>query len=180
MPAVLVTHDVYHKDWIRLMTVSSNYFAQTRSGFCSDALGRQDLSLAWSSKLPVPDYARDGRPPKRTTLTADLIDLWNTSFFFKRGVEVVLFKGRERRSGRGAGSVELHLPGFDDILDVSDTDSSVRARLGASPADTLMSTSFRGPPGPPARPSVDYVCTNMPRSDHGRKRRAGPRQRGRE
>lgn len=80
--------------------------------------------MAWSGKLPVPEYSADGRAPKRTVLAADLIDLWNTSFFFKRGVEVVLFKGRERRSGRGAGSVELHLPGFDDILDVSDTDSS--------------------------------------------------------
>lgn len=78
------------------------------------------MSLAWSGKLPVPDYARDGRAPKRTTLTADLIDLWNTSFFLKRGVEVVLFKGRERRSGRGAGTVELHLPGFDDLASYSD------------------------------------------------------------
>ena len=80
----------------------------------------KDLSLAWSGKLPVPDYARDGRAPKRTTLTADLIDLWNTSFFLKRGVEVVLFKGRERRSGRNVGSVELHLPGFDDLASYSD------------------------------------------------------------
>jgi hypothetical protein len=73
----------------------------------------------------VPDYARDGRVPKRTTLTADLIDLWNTSFFLKRGVEVVLFKGRERRSGRNAGAVELHLPGFDDtpLSDESESES---------------------------------------------------------
>lgn len=99
MPLVLVPHDVYHEDWIRLMT---------------------DLSLAWSGKLPVPDYARDGRPPKRTTLTSDLIDLWNASFFLKRGVEIVLFKGRERRSGRNVGAVELHLPGFDDPTGLSD------------------------------------------------------------
>ena len=68
----------------------------------------------------MPDYARDGRTPKRTTLTADLVDLWNASFFLKRGVEIVLFKGRERRSGRNAGSVELHLPGFDDLASYSD------------------------------------------------------------
>ncbi|KAI0091847.1 hypothetical protein BDY19DRAFT_990616 [Irpex rosettiformis] len=103
MPLVLVPHDVYHEDWIRLMT---------------------DLSLAWSGKLPVPDYARDGRVPKRTTLTADLIDLWNASFFLKRGVEIVLFKGRERRSGRNSGSVELHLPGFDDLASYSDDSES--------------------------------------------------------
>ena len=80
--------------------------------------------MAWSGKLPVPQYNEDGRPPKRTILTADLIDLWNASFFLRRGVEVVLFKGRERRSGRAIGSVELHLPGFDDIASVSESDSS--------------------------------------------------------
>ncbi|KAH9938477.1 uncharacterized protein B0H18DRAFT_1134039 [Fomitopsis serialis] len=64
----------------------------------------------------------------RGTLTADLIDLWNASFFGRRGVEVVLYKGRERRSGRGVGTVDLHLPGFDtydpdsDELDSSDDD----------------------------------------------------------
>ena len=63
--------------------------------------------------------------PKRTTLTADLIELWNTSFFFKRGVEIVLFKGRERRSGHNAGSVDLHLPGFDDLAGLSDESESV-------------------------------------------------------
>lgn len=71
----------------------------------------------------MPDYARDGRQPKRTTLTADLVDLWNSSFFLKRGVEVVLYKGRERRSGRNIGQVDVHLPGFED-RDRSDTDDS--------------------------------------------------------
>ncbi|KAI0347468.1 hypothetical protein BDW22DRAFT_531556 [Trametopsis cervina] len=101
MPLVLVPHDVHHEDWIRLMT---------------------DLSLAWSGKLPVPD--RDGRPPKRTALTSDLVELWNTSFFLRRGVEVVLYKGRERRSGRNIGAVDVHLPGFDDLAGLSDDDDS--------------------------------------------------------
>ncbi|EKM59471.1 uncharacterized protein PHACADRAFT_249989 [Phanerochaete carnosa HHB-10118-sp] len=103
MPLVLVPHDVYHEDWIRLMT---------------------DLSLAWAGKLPVPAYATDGRPPKRTTLTSDLIDLWNTSFFLKRGVELVLYKGRERRSGRLAGTVDVHLPGFEGAAPISDSSES--------------------------------------------------------
>ncbi|KAL6298737.1 hypothetical protein BKA93DRAFT_830439 [Sparassis latifolia] len=102
MPLVLVPHDVYHEDWIRLMN---------------------DLSLAWSGRLPVPEYARDGRPPKRTNLTTDLIDLWNVSFFLARGVELVLYKGRERRSGRSIGTVDLHLPGFDTYESVSSDDS---------------------------------------------------------
>ncbi|CCM03395.1 uncharacterized protein FIBRA_05525 [Fibroporia radiculosa] len=92
MPLVLVPHDVYHEDWIRFMN---------------------DVAMAWSGRLPVPDYAPDGRPPKRSTLSADLIDLWNASFFLKRGVELVLYKGRERRSGKSIGIVDLHLPGFD-------------------------------------------------------------------
>jgi len=103
MPLVLVPHDVYHEDWIRFMT---------------------DLSLAWAGKLPVPAYATDGRPPKRTALTSDLIDLWNTSFFFKRGVEIVLYKGRERRSGRLAGTVDVHLPGFEGVAPISDSSES--------------------------------------------------------
>ena len=72
----------------------------------------------------MPQYNDDGRPPKRTVLTADLIDLWNASFFLRRGVEAVLFKGRERRSGRNSGVVELHLPGFDDIAAASESESS--------------------------------------------------------
>ncbi|THH33761.1 hypothetical protein EUX98_g366 [Antrodiella citrinella] len=104
MPLVLVTHDVYHEDWIRLMT---------------------DLSLSWSNKLPVPQYANDGHQPRRTTLTADLIDLWNASFFIKRGAELVLYKGRERRSGRNIGQVDVHLPGFDDYGDYSDEDDDL-------------------------------------------------------
>jgi len=105
MPLVLVPHDVYHEDWIRFMN---------------------DLAMSWSGRLPVPEYAQDGRPPKRTTLTADLVDLWNASFFMRRGVELVLYKGRERRSGRAIGTVDLHLPGFDtydSISSASDSDS---------------------------------------------------------
>ncbi|CDO73981.1 hypothetical protein BN946_scf185043.g30 [Trametes cinnabarina] len=101
MPAVLVPHDVYHEDWIRLM---------------------QDLAMAWAGTLPVPQY--DGRPPKRSTLAADVIDLWNASFFKPRGVEMVLYKGRERRSGRLAGTVDMNLPGFDEYDVSSPSDSS--------------------------------------------------------
>ena len=65
--------------------------------------------------MPVPQYSPDGRPPKRSTLAADVVDLWNTSFFRVRGVEMVLYKGRERRSGRYAGTVDVNLPGFDKV-----------------------------------------------------------------
>lgn len=93
LPSVLVPHDVYHEDWIRLMT---------------------DLASAWVGRLPIPETARvGGRMPRRSTVAADLIDLWNASFFIPRGVELVLYKGRERRSGRLAGQVDKNLPGFD-------------------------------------------------------------------
>ncbi|KAJ7781550.1 hypothetical protein B0H16DRAFT_624065 [Mycena metata] len=95
MPAVLSTHDVYPSDWNRMM---------------------QDLCLAWTGRLPAP-----GRVQKKTTLAADLIDLWNFSFFFARGVEVVLYKGRERRSGPSAGLVDIH---YDENDDESSSSSS--------------------------------------------------------
>lgn len=97
MPMVLVPHDVYHEDWIRLC---------------------QDLALAWGGKLPTSDPNRSSRP---SVVAAELVDLWNNSFFASRGVEVVLFKGHERRSGQGFGQTERHLPGFGDA---SDSDSS--------------------------------------------------------
>ncbi|KAI0080704.1 hypothetical protein K474DRAFT_157751 [Panus rudis PR-1116 ss-1] len=46
------------------------------------------------------------------------------SFFTKRGVEVVLYKGRERRSGPQYGQVDVHLPGFEDFLGGTDTEDS--------------------------------------------------------
>jgi hypothetical protein len=82
----------------------------------------QDLSLSWAGKLPLPEFARGGRAPKRSTLAADLVDLWNSSFFLARGVEVVLYKGRERRSGPNAGVIDKHLSTYD--ADDSDSDSS--------------------------------------------------------
>ncbi|KAJ7499211.1 hypothetical protein FB451DRAFT_1204643 [Mycena latifolia] len=98
MPAVLQPHDVYGSDWNRMI---------------------QDLCLAWTGRLPAP-----GRPQRKTTLAADLIDLWNVSFFFPRGVEVVLYKGRERRSGPNAGVVDIQLPTYDDRDDGSSSSSS--------------------------------------------------------
>lgn len=60
------------------------------------------------------------------------MDLWNTSFFLVRGAELVLYKGKERRSGPHAGVVDRDLPYLDepdDYLssedeDLDDTDAS--------------------------------------------------------
>ncbi|EIN10391.1 hypothetical protein PUNSTDRAFT_51038 [Punctularia strigosozonata HHB-11173 SS5] len=99
MPLVLMPHDVYHEDWIRFM---------------------QDVHLAWTGKLPVPD----SRPRRRSTLTIDLVELWNSSFFLARGVEVVLYKGRERRTGPGAGTVDPNLPMLEESELLTSSDSS--------------------------------------------------------
>jgi hypothetical protein len=100
MPLVLQMHDVYPEDWNRLMS---------------------DMALAWSNRLPT-GPSQTGVPPHRTTLAADLIDLWNSSFFAARHVEMVLYRGRERRSGAMAGVKDIILPQDDDDDD-SDSDS---------------------------------------------------------
>lgn len=67
---------------------------------------------------------RDGRPPKPAALSADLINLWNVSFFGPRGVELVLYKGRERRTGPHAGQLDPELASYDDSDDLSSSSLS--------------------------------------------------------
>ena len=109
MPAVLTTHDVYHEDWIRFI---------------------QDLTNAWLGRLPIPESAKqDGRAPKRSVVATDLVELWNTSFFIPRGVELIIYKGRERRNGKYAGRVDMDLPGFNLTADdITDSDSELSDR----------------------------------------------------
>ena len=67
---------------------------------------------------------RDGRTPKPAELSAELINLWNASFFSPRGVELVLYKGRERRTGVNAGHLDSELASYDDSDDSSSSSSS--------------------------------------------------------
>ncbi|KAF8204871.1 hypothetical protein BJ912DRAFT_1052189 [Pholiota molesta] len=92
MPSVLSSHDIYQEDWKRCM---------------------QDLGRSWTGQLPVPSFGKEGQP-RRSTLAADLVDLWNASFFFNRGVELILYKGRERRTGPQAGIIDHSLPQYYD------------------------------------------------------------------
>jgi hypothetical protein len=80
----------------------------------------KDLALSWAGKLPTNDQNRSSRSSQ---VTAELIELWNNSFFSQRGVDVVLFKGHERRSGPWAGQIERNLPGFRDDSDSGSNDS---------------------------------------------------------
>uniref|UniRef100_A0A8H7XW60 Uncharacterized protein n=1 Tax=Psilocybe cubensis TaxID=181762 RepID=A0A8H7XW60_PSICU len=102
MPPVLTTHDIYHDDWKRCM---------------------QDLGRAWTGQLPVPSLKQNGLPPRKSTLAVDLISLWNQSFFYPRGVELLLYKGRERRTGPQAGFATVRLPKYDDTADSSSSSS---------------------------------------------------------
>lgn len=101
MPIVLTTHDIYQDDWKRCI---------------------QDLARSWTGHLPVGGLGRDGRTPKPTELSVDLINLWNVSFFGPRGVELVLYKGRERRTGPNAGQLDSELT--EDSYDSYSSDSS--------------------------------------------------------
>ncbi|KAG2158951.1 uncharacterized protein EDB93DRAFT_1117218 [Suillus bovinus] len=82
MPSVLNTHDVYDQDWSTFMN---------------------SISFAWKGTLPLPTFARGFL---RSSIVADLISRWNNSFFLPRRVEIVLYKGCERRSGPHAGTVD--------------------------------------------------------------------------
>ncbi|KAI0309654.1 hypothetical protein OF83DRAFT_1179372 [Amylostereum chailletii] len=116
MPLVLVPHDVYHPDWIRFM---------------------EDLALAWAGKLPANGASR------RSQMAAELVEVWNNAFFQQRGVEAVLYKGRERRSGPAAGTIDRHLPGFDTESD-SDSDSSLSDDSDLSESDRYRSAAYGG------------------------------------
>ena len=73
---------------------------------------------------------RDGRPPKPSALSADLINLWNISFFGPRGVELVLYKGRERRTGPHAGQLDPELTYDDNSDGLSSSSSSSSLEYG--------------------------------------------------
>lgn len=89
--------------------------------------------MAWQGSLPVPEFARTrGHPPKKAALAADLLEIWNSSFFVPRGVELVLYKGRERRSGPFAGRVDIEIPAYGDVDDVSDSSDSSSDSSGLS------------------------------------------------
>jgi len=123
MPLVLVPHDVYHDDWIRFM---------------------QDLALAWAGKLPSAGAA----PAKGSALAVELIELWNQAFFHQRGVDVVLFRGRERRTGRRAGAVDASLPGLGGSDEDSDgSSSSLSSDSDVSDNDRFRSGPYYGRPG---------------------------------
>ncbi|KAF8583970.1 hypothetical protein K439DRAFT_1182913 [Ramaria rubella] len=100
MPPVLVPHDVWLEDWVRCI---------------------EDIARAWVGKMPD----RNMSTKKPHNVVAQLIDIWNASFFSLRGVELVLFRGRQRRSGPLAGRYDSRLGGEDFSDDESDTISSV-------------------------------------------------------
>jgi hypothetical protein len=120
MPTVLTTHDIYPDDWKRCMQVR---VSSPLHSTLFDNPGRlfQDLGRSWTGQLPVPTMGKDGQPPRRSALAADLVELWNTSFFRPRGVELILYKGNERRTGPQAGQIEHRLSRYDEDSYSSDS-----------------------------------------------------------
>ncbi|KAF7348046.1 Protein transport protein sec22 [Mycena sanguinolenta] len=110
MPVVLLPHDVFPSDWNRMM---------------------QDLCLAWTGRLPA-----TGRPQVKPRLTAELINLWNISFFLRRGIEVVLYKGRERRTGPSTGVVDIQL------YDEDEESTSLSSSSEDSDSDSVQQQAF--------------------------------------
>ncbi|KAG8963974.1 hypothetical protein FRC03_002405 [Tulasnella sp. 419] len=84
LPAALLPCDVNHEDWNRCM---------------------EDLVSAWNGVVPY-ELFRD--KPRNMIVSpgsavAAMVDIWNVCFFLDRNVELVLYRGLERRTGPTAG-----------------------------------------------------------------------------
>jgi hypothetical protein len=100
LPAVLVPHDVMHEDWERFMI---------------------DIIAAWQGRFPVSKKGRLVRISRRGYVLSNLIDAWNDNFLLPRGVEMVLYRDRDRFSGPQAAVQPMDESS--DESDISDSDS---------------------------------------------------------
>ncbi|PPR02450.1 hypothetical protein CVT24_001999 [Panaeolus cyanescens] len=151
LPPQLINHDVHPEDWNRFIV---------------------DLGRSWTGQLPV-SVGRDGKPPKASTLASDLIDLWNVSYFFPRAIEMVVFKGCERRTGPKAGTFERNWPGFNEN-DESSSESS--SDPDTSECDVPAVSSY-GPTGMPQPTLADMQNARRRRWEEKRRRRKEKRAR---
>ncbi|KZO94802.1 hypothetical protein CALVIDRAFT_538587 [Calocera viscosa TUFC12733] len=105
-PGVLSSHDIKREDWDKFTT---------------------DLAYAWSGEM-----GQQLRRPRRSHLVVEIVETWNLEFFMKRGVEAILYKGRERRTGElEHGTIsdeeEEEEEDYDSDSSDDDTDYSERA-----------------------------------------------------
>lgn len=80
----------------------------------------QDLSTSWTGVLPYDIFKSPKKPQQKrqsaatpassarqlvrpSSAVAKTIDIWNASFFYGRKLELILYRGLERRSGLTAG-----------------------------------------------------------------------------
>lgn len=80
------------------------------------------MARAWTGQLAVRERQRS---KKNYSMVAQLIDIWNASFFSIRGVELVLYRGRRQYSGPHAGHYDNRLGIEGSSEDESDTISTV-------------------------------------------------------
>ncbi|EJU06161.1 hypothetical protein DACRYDRAFT_19444 [Dacryopinax primogenitus] len=121
-PGVLKSHDVNRDDWDRFVT---------------------DLAYAWSGEM-----GRALRRPRRSHLLVEIVETWNLEFFMRRGIEAILYKGRERRTGdiERAHSEEDDEDEYEygsDSSDDDDTDYSERAYMGRGRYSYKPGEAFR-------------------------------------
>ncbi|KIJ26984.1 hypothetical protein M422DRAFT_785063 [Sphaerobolus stellatus SS14] len=94
LPAALLPHDVYHHEWDQCL---------------------EDVRRAW--------YTKGVDAKKRDKLLSRIIDVWNALFFAPRGVELILLRGSQHRSGRDYGRYDPELAGYADDYDSEDSDT---------------------------------------------------------
>jgi len=112
LPALLVPNDVMHEDWNRCISDVT----QAWSGiFPYDIWNHHNQHK--SNNVAIKGHNRTAssssnayrRGQMKTTMrpssaVARTVDVWNISFFHDRGLELVLYRGLERRTGETAGS----------------------------------------------------------------------------
>ncbi|KAG8888652.1 hypothetical protein FRB98_007213 [Tulasnella sp. 332] len=110
LPALLVPNDVHHDDWNRCISdVTTSWSGIFPYNLWNDAKKQASRRNSTIQNANRPGYRGSGvgsriptmRPSSAVSRT---VDIWNLSFFHDRGLELVLYRGLERRTGDTAGS----------------------------------------------------------------------------
>ncbi|GJJ07690.1 hypothetical protein Clacol_001895 [Clathrus columnatus] len=96
-----------------------------------------DIITSWFNRRPENEIITR----KPATVIAQLIDIWNAAFFAPRGVELVLFRGRQRCSGPQAGRYDAYLGMVDGNGEGSD-DSDLSTLSSGSEEDPYAQDVF--------------------------------------
>ncbi|KAG8985508.1 hypothetical protein FRB94_004870 [Tulasnella sp. JGI-2019a] len=107
LPALLVPNDVHHEDWNRCISdVTQSWSGVFPYNLWNNAKKQSAVTQAANPPGYRGSGAAAGRMPtmRPSSAVARAVDIWNISFFHDRGLELVLYRGLERRTGETAGS----------------------------------------------------------------------------